>query len=40
VTVAVNGKLYVTAGNLPANPDLSRPVGNSGISRLYWYEKE
>lgn len=40
VTVAVNGKLYVTAGNLPANPDLSRPVGNSGVSRLYWYEKE
>ncbi|UZR27528.1 pilus assembly protein [Methylococcus mesophilus] len=40
VTVAVNGKLYVTAGNLPANSDLSKPVGNSGISRLYWYEKE
>ncbi|MEW6039721.1 MAG: PilC/PilY family type IV pilus protein [Pseudomonadota bacterium] len=40
VTVAVNGKLYVTAGNLPPSPDLSRPVGNSGISRLYWYEKE
>ncbi|MDD2767325.1 MAG: PilC/PilY family type IV pilus protein [Methylococcus sp.] len=40
VTVAVDGHIYITAGNLPPNTELSKPVGKSGVSRLYWYEKE